>query len=102
MGCHKSLYFNRQDGYIAGKLYAHMANAYYEYSVAHNISKNTLHIIRHILEKIQVYSYFELPLSIMSEEYNKLPLIRNSYEWIDFDYTAIQYRLFLDSLTNLK
>lgn len=99
---HKSLYFNQQDGYLAGKLYAHMANAYYEYSVAHNISKNTLHIIRHILEKIQVYSYFELPLSIMSEEYNKLPLIRNSYEWIDFDYTAIQYRLFLDSLTNLK
>lgn len=98
----KSLYLNQQDGYLAGKLYAHMANAYYEYAVSHHISKNTLRIIRDILKKIQVYSYFELPLSIMTEEYHNLLQIRRSYEWLDFDYTVIKYRSFLDSLTNLK
>lgn len=99
---HKSLYFNQQDGYLAGKLYAHMVNAYYEFSVDHNISKNTLYVIEYIMDKIQVYSYFKLPLSIMCQEYNKLQQIRDSYEWIDFYSTAKQYRLFLDSLTNLK
>lgn len=49
----KSLYLNQQDGYLAGKLYAHMANAYYEYAVSHHISKNTLRIIRDILKKFK-------------------------------------------------
>lgn len=97
---HKSLRFNQQDGYLAGKLYAHMTQAYYEYSLTHTISDNTLHIIQHIQEKIEVYSCFYLPIALMCEDYYKLPQIRNSQEWIDYDYTAVKYRCFLDALIN--
>lgn len=73
-----------------------MANAYYEYAVSHHISKKYIaHNSRYTKKKIQVYSYFELPLSIMTEEYHNLLQIRRSYEWLDFDYTVIKYRSFL-------
>lgn len=94
----KSLYLNQIDGYIAGKLYAYMAQAYLEYACAKQITLRTIHVIKSIQEKIEVYSCFDLPIAIMQEEYSQFPQIQKSQEWLDFYTTASNYRRFLDLL----
>lgn len=94
----KSIMFNQYDGYIAGKLYAYMAQAYYEYAITHSILNRTLHIIKSLQKQIQVYGYFSLPISLMLNNYSNLKDIGEKYEWIDYDKTVMQYCLFLQSL----
>lgn len=93
-----SLFYNEQDGYQAGQLYAYMARSYYEYARYGNVSEHTLTQIEDIQNKIHVYGYFSLPLALMQQEYWKLKQIRVAYEWIDFDKTALTYRNFLDNI----
>lgn len=95
----KSLFFNEQDGYIAGKLYAYIAQAYLEYSLKKYISNSTMNIIQNIQKQIQVYGYFSLPIALMQKETGSLKKIRQKYEWINFDKTVLTYRRFLDSLS---
>lgn len=99
---HNSLLYNEQDGYQAGQLYAYMARSYYEYARYGSISVQTLAQIKEIQNKIHVYGYFSLPLALMQEEYWKLKQIREDYEWIDFDKTALAYRKFLDNIQEHK
>ncbi len=98
----KSLIFNQEDGYLAGKLYAYMAQAYYEYALTHSVSSKTLRIIRNIQDKIQVYNYFCLPLILMSDDHSSLKNIEHQYEWIDYNKTVVEYCRFLKSLTVAK
>lgn len=98
----KSLFCNEQDGYVAGKLYAYMAQAYLEYSLRNFVSNDTLKIIQNIQTQIQVYGYFSLPIALMQKKFSNLNQIRQNYEWIDFDKTALVYRRFLDSLSISK
>jgi len=95
---HDSILYNQQDGYIAGQLYAYMAQAYYEYAQYGSVHENTLHKISNIQNEIQVYEYFSLPLVLMQKKYSDLKLIRNKYEWLNFDKTVLAYRRFLDSI----
>lgn len=94
----KSLYMNQVDGYVAGKLYAYMAQAYLEYAQKKRISLRTLGLIKTIQEKTEVYTCFNLPISLMTEDYSQLKKIKESQEWLDFYQTAINYRHFLESL----
>lgn len=94
----KSLYLNQTDGYIAGKLYAYMAQAYLEYACQKKLNSRTLHIIKSIQQKIEVYACFNLPIALMKEDYRQFPKIIESQEWLDFYKTSIYYRKFLDSL----
>ncbi len=94
----KSIHCNKKDGYIAGQLYAYMAQAYYEYAQYGTVSIITLETIKKIQKKIQVYGYFSLPLAMMQEDYQSLKYIRNQYEWLDYDKTLLIYRQFLDSI----
>lgn len=91
-----SINFNREDGYIAGQLYAYMARAYYEYSYYGNVSVETESIIRNIQKKIHVYGYFSVPLAMMQGHYSELLRLRTEYEWLNFDKTLLAYRKFLD------
>lgn len=99
---HQSLHYNEQDGYQAGQLYAYMARSYYEYARYGCISVQTFDQIKDIQNKIQVYGYFSLPLALMQEEYWKLKQIREEYEWINFNETALTYRKFLDNIQDHK
>lgn len=94
----KSLYLNQIDGYIAGKLYAYMALAYFEYACYHRLCKRTLSIIEKIQRKIQVYTCFRLPIALMEDDYSDFPNILRSQDWIDFYQTAMTYRRFLDRI----
>ena len=89
---------NQVDGYVAGKLYAYMAQAYLEYAQKKRISLRTLGFIKTIQEKTEVYTCFNLPISLMTEDYSQLKKIKESQEWLDFYQTAINYRHFLESL----
>lgn len=93
-----SILYNKQDGYIAGQLYAYMVQAYYEYAQYGIVLDSTLGIIKNIQTEIQVYGYFSLPLAMMQGEYSELNQIRNQYEWLNFDKTALTYRQFLDAI----
>ena len=95
-----SIKFNQADGYMAGQLYAYMAQAYYEYARYGNVSNETENIIKSIQKKIQVYGYFSVPIAMMQERYSDLKKLREEYEWLDFDKTIITYRKFLDLIHN--
>ena len=94
----KSLYLNDIDGYIAGKLYAYMAQAYLEYAQNKQLDPKTVKIIKYIQEKIEVYTCFDLPIALMVEDYSQFPQIIASQEWLDFYQTALNYRRFLEYL----
>jgi len=94
----KSLTFNQKDGYLAGQLYAYMAQAYLEDARQKMVNPHTLEAIRAIQEKIQVYSCFQLPIALMQKDDNRLLQLQSSQEWLDFDRTVACYRTFLDSL----
>ena len=91
-----SIEYIRQDGYLAGELYAYMARAYYEYARYGNISSGTLVEIEKIQNTIQVYKYFSVPLAMMQGKYDVLKKARIDYEWLDFNKTCITYRKFFD------
>ncbi len=94
----QSLIFNQEDGYIAGQLYAYMAQSYLEYAQKRQIEPETLSKIEGIIHKIEVYSCFYLPIALMKEDYSRFKEIRASQEWLNFDRTAATYRSFLDCL----
>lgn len=94
----KSLGLNQKDGYIAGKLYAYMAQAYFEYACCRKLNRRTLSIIENIQQEIQVYTCYQLPIALMNEDYGNLSNIKNSQEWIDFCETEKNYRRFLDCI----
>lgn len=94
----KSLAFNQKDGYLAGKLYAYMAQAYLEYALRKMVDPRTLETISTIQKTIQVYSCFQLPIALMQKDDSCLPQIQNTQEWLDFDRTLTCYRAFLRSL----
>ena len=94
----KSLYLNQIDGYIAGKLYAYMAQTYLEYALNKQLDPRTIRLIKNIQRKIEVYTCFDLPIALMTEDYSQFPKIKASQEWLDFYQTATNYRHFLESL----
>lgn len=94
----KSLAFNQEDGYLAGQLYAYMAQAYLEYAHQKKVTPRTVETISAIQKKIQVYSCFQLPIVLMQKDYSRLSEIQKSQKWLDFNRTVSCYRTFLDSL----
>lgn len=94
----KSLYLNQVDGYVAGKLYAYMAQVYMEYAHKKQLDSRTLGFIKDIQKKIEVYTCFNLPIALMIEDYNQFAKIKESQEWLNFYQTAVNYRHFLESL----
>lgn len=94
----KSLYLNHIDGYVAGKLYAYMAQAYLEYAQKKQLDPKTIRFIKSIQMKIEVYTCFNLPIALMMEDYSQFSEIKASQEWLDFYQTAVNYRHFLEFL----
>ena len=95
----KSLYLNQIDGYIAGRLYAYMAQAYLEYALKKELDSRTLTFIKDIQKKIEVYTCFDLPIALMTEDYSQLVKIKESQEWLDFNQTVVHYHDFLKSIS---
>lgn len=89
---------NQEDGYQSGILFAYMAQAYLDYSIAGVVSEKTTSNIESLLLKNNVYEYFRLPLAIIKEDAATIYQIKNQYEWIDFNQTELEYRRFLAQL----
>lgn len=104
LGAHQdikeSLKINNGDGYQSGELFAYMAQSYLDFAVDGIVQPNIQKRIMNLITQNNVYSYFLLPLFIMSNLPNKIEELRKKYEWLDFDHTIEQYNRFFDILRN--
>lgn len=94
----ESLKINREDGYQSGELFAYMAQAYLDYALDGFVHKETEGEIMDLIHRNKVYQYFALPLSIMTGDELGINAQRCEYEWLDFDFTVVQYKKFFKSL----
>lgn len=92
----QSLSLNHKDGYQSGELFAYMAKAYLEFSQTNCITENTINVIENLLVNNKVYEYFRLPLAIMLHDAKMFKVCKETFEWIDFNYTVECYNNFLD------
>lgn len=90
----KSILLNQKAQYPSGVLFAMMAKAYLEYALADEVSCDTVNRIREILSQVQVYQYFELPLTLLLHDTQKIADLETQFEWVDFSFTLQQYKRF--------
>lgn len=95
----KSILLNEEAHYPSGILFAMMAQAYLEYACRQQVSEDTVTKIKNLLNQIQVYQYFELPLALLTNDVSKLTEINLSFEWIDFQHTVQQYQKFFSIIS---
>lgn len=94
----ESIRINHEDGYQSGELFAYMAQSYLDYAVYGTVRRITRKKILNLINQNNVYTYFLLPLYIMSNSEQKIEELRDKFEWLDFDFTLKQYQRFFASL----
>ncbi len=94
----KSIKINQQDGYISGKLFAYIAQAYLDYARDNKINDSTNKKIHSLIEKNKVYSFLKLPLLLITNNIMDINKILHLYEWLNFDETIYKYKLFIHQL----
>ena len=94
----RSVGVNQRDGYQSGELFAYMARAYCDYGKFGVVQTMTREKIEQLLARNGVYQFFRLPLLMMSGEQQAMEVLRERYEWLDFEQTVSQYLKFLDRL----
>ena len=85
--------------YQAGLIFECLAEIYYEYAMKHQISKSKIKEICHLQKSIDnVYEFLLLPIHIIQNENNIIQEYRKKFEWISFDKTLQNIKLFLERL----
>lgn len=94
----KSLYLNKQDGYLSGIAFAYLNFLILEKKAFGKFSERTLQYFRKQISKIKRYTYLELPIFILNNDMESINRVRNEYNWIDFDRTIAEYLRFFKEL----
>lgn len=94
----KSISSNYKVGYLAGNIFATLAHCYLDYSKYNRIKENTYNDITNLIDKLHVYDFLYLPISIMQKDQYLLDLCKTQYEWLNFDETVKTYKDFLETL----
>lgn len=88
----KSMYYNKKDGYELGLLFPMLVELYLQFSLDLPLRTKNLTCM---LQRVQVYGFLQLPISIMQNNINEINKIKLQYEWLDFDKTLKTYQDFL-------
>lgn len=94
----KSISSNYKVGYLAGNIFAGLANCYLDYSRYNCIKTNTYNNIKNLIDKLHVYDFLYLPISIMQKDQSLFDYCKVNYEWLEFDKTVKNYNHFLETI----
>lgn len=94
----KSLYLNTLDGYKSGIMFSYLHMLYLEKKITKCFTQNTLIGFNNQLEAIKRYGYMKLPIAVLNNDYETINLIKEQYEWIDYDRTLQEYNRFFNDL----
>lgn len=85
--------------YLAGTIFAKIAQAYLEYSQTKNISSSKIKNIHEDIGRIDnIYEYLLLPLYVAREDNKKIEEYRTKFEWFSYDETLENIKRFLSLL----
>lgn len=95
---HKSLYLNTLDGYNSGVMFSYLHMLYLEKKINKSFKQNTLDCFYKQLKVIKRYEYMILPIAILNNDLKMINIIREKYEWLDFERTLAEYNRFFKDI----
>ena len=71
---------------------------YLEKKINKSFKQNTLDCFYKQLKVIKRYEYMILPIAILNNDLKMINIIREKYEWLDFERTLAEYNRFFKDI----